>query len=400
MAMFFEPIVDKSVQCWGCGVFDALFQVVSAAGAALYNYMAMLSVILLAVFIAFYILYSVWKNLYANVDDFTYQKYLRPVLINSLVVLALLSMGVVFPRFVTRITMEPVAEVTLVYAHSMLGNTPEAVAEKVPYEPKPMDESGFYRPELRNLIIQLIQTSTTQFQAMIKMGMYIMDGAISWRALLSPASLIKHIMMFFMGLAVVLGFFRLFIKFCFYFVDVIIALSMFAFFFPLGLVLFIFKDSQSADWVKKPAAAIAPKMLKGVIGSIVTLATVTVTYVVILVLIARFFAGMGSDGTEIAAAAMSGELYSGMITTDNLAAMNLASIIVLIYVIMFLAGRIDEVAKEIIKAFGVDAQTKLDGSVGAAIGDDVVKVGKNIANLGANIGKKAFGVETKKEEKK
>jgi len=398
MMMWIEPFIDNATQCWGCSVFDALFQIVSKAGAVLYGYMAFLSVILLAVFVAFYVLYSVWTNLRNDAEDPTYMKYFKPVLINSIVVLGLLSAGVMFPRLITRVTMEPVADITLVYAQAMLNKTPEAVSMQVPYEAQDMPADGFYRPQLRDTIIQLIQTSTTQFQAMMNMGLYIMDGAFNWRAFTGIGALVKHVIMFFMGLALTWGFFKLFVKFCFYFVDVIINMSMFAFFFPLGLVMFVFRESQSAPWVQQLGGAIAPKMLKDVINSIITLATVTITYVVIMVMLARFFADDAIGGAALAEAILNGDIYRGDISSDNLAAMTLSSMIVLVYVVQFLAGQIDEISNMITKTFGVEPPKK--APVGDAIGEDVLKIGENVgkwtATTAVNVTKSVLGVEDKK----
>jgi hypothetical protein len=389
--LWLQPLVEKTTaQCWGCGVFDELFRVVSIAGAALYEYMSWLAVILLSVFIAFYILHSVWENLKANVDDFTYDKYLRPVLVNSLVVLSLLLVaGIAFPRLITRVTIEPVAQITLVYSQAMLNKTTEEVNFMVQHESKPMEEEGFYRQELRDTIVLLIKTSTTQFQAMMLLGLHIMDGAFTWSAMLGIGALIKHVIMFFMGLTLAWGFFKLFIKFCFYFVDVIINLSMFAFFFPLGLVFFVFKDSQSKDWVKDLGKNIAPGMLNKVIGSIVTLATVVITYMVIMVLISRFFAGDAVDGAVLVDAVLSGDLYKGDISSDNMAAMTLAGMIVLVYVVQFLAGRIGEVSKMITDTFNIKPETP---KVGEEIGKDVVKFGEDTVKYAGDKTKVLMGI--------
>lgn len=394
MANWIDSFVDAGVQCWGCEVFDSLFQVVSAAGAALYDRMAQFGMILLAVFIAFYVLYSVWTNLSKGAEDFTYQKYFKPVLINSLLVVALLGAGVWLPRFVTSITMEPVADITLLYTQSMLNKTPGEINEKVPYESAQMPEDGFYRPQLRDKILELIRTSTTQFQAMIKLGLHVMDGAFKWSAITGIGALVKHVIMFFMGLALVWGFFKLFVKFCFYFVDIIISLSFFAFFFPLGLVFFVFRNPESAGWVKDLGKKIAPGMLKSAIGSIVTLATVVITYVVIMVLMARFLANSDVGGTELANQIMSGsgDIYAAGLDADNMAMMTLMGCIVLLYVVQFIAGQINKVAKDVIDTFGIEAKADLEGTVGDALGKDALALTGNIVKGVADKTKIALGI--------
>lgn len=384
-----KSFTDSTVQCWGCGVFDRLFQVVSAAAAAMYSEMATLALIILCAFIAFYVFYAVMQNLAGGGKDSMYQEYIKPVAINSIVVVALLGMGVMFPRMITTVTLEPVASMTLIYSRTMLNKTAEETETLVPYSPMPMADDGFYRPQLRDRITDLMKTSTTQFQSMIKLGLMIMDKAFTWKALLGIGALIKHIVMLAMGFALVWGFFKLFVQFCFYFVDVIIALTFFAFFFPLGLVFFVFKDSKAADWVKNLGKNIAPGMLQTAIGAIVTLATVVVTYVVIMVLIARFFATNDAGGVELANQIMSGDIFASDLSDDNLATMTLAGIIVLMYVVQFLAGQINQVAQTVIDSFGLKDFAKVDmkGSMGEQLGNDALKISENVLGSFKKTGK-------------
>jgi hypothetical protein len=285
-------------------------------------------------------------------------------------------------------TMEPVAEVTLVYTQAMLNTTPEEVYTKVPYDPKPMPKDGFYRSELRDTVIELMRTSITQFQSMIKLGMAVMDGAFSWSAITSIGSLVKHAVMFFLGLMLAWGFFKLFIKFLFYFVDVIVNLTLFAFFFPISLVFFIFKESAAADWVKELGKNMAPKMLKNALNSIVTLATVVITYIVIMVLIARFFSSNEIGSDELARQIISGDIYNGMISDDNLAALTLGGIVVLYYVVQFLADQIPEVAKRVTAAFGMEPPK---AELGDTMGEGAMTLTKDAWNSVKSAGKAVFG---------
>ena len=388
MFTWMSNLVDSSVQCWGCSIFDRLFQVISAAAAAMYSRMATFGLIMLLVFIAFYVLYAFWKNIESGGKDSMYQEYIKPVIINSVVVISLLGAGVFFPRMITTVTLEPVADMTLMYTQAMLQKTSEEIEAKVPYTPQPMPEDGFYRPQLRDKIIELIKTSTTQFQAMIKLGLVIMDGAFSWGALYGIGALIKHIIMFAAGLALAWGFIKLFVKFCFYFVDVIVALTFFAFFFPLGLVFFVFKDSKAAQWVKDIGNNIAPGMLKDAINSIVTLATVIITYVVIMVMITKFFAANDTGGPELLKQILSGEIYSGDLSDDNLATMNLAGLIVLMYVVQYLAEQIGEVTKEVTNTFGLEGPKAERGDM---LGEQTMTIAGNVWENTKKAGKMIFG---------
>ena len=104
MNEFMNSLVDSSVQCWGCPVFDRLFQIVSDAAGAVYNQFVIFCAIIFCVLFAFFVINAVWKNIKGGVGDPWYQKSVKPVVINSLVSLTFLSMGVYLPRFVTTIT--------------------------------------------------------------------------------------------------------------------------------------------------------------------------------------------------------------------------------------------------------------------------------------------------------
>jgi hypothetical protein len=396
-----NSLVESSVQCWSCPVFDRLFQVISITTGAIYGKMALLAAVLLCVFIAFYILYSVVTNLRdkSNIEP-TYQTYLKPVIINSLFVIAILGLGVMVPRFITTVSFEPVADMTLVYTQSMLNTDQTKVDQKVEYAPQPMSEDGFYRPQLRDKIIMLMKTSITQFQSMMKLGMAIMDNAFSWKALLGIGTLVKHIMIFFMGLYIVWAFFKLFMKFCFYFADVIIDMTFFAFFFPFMLVLWVFKNSKSADWIKNMSSKITPAFFQNLINSIVSLATVVITYVVIMVIIAKFFADPNGGSTEMTNQIMNGTIFAGDLSDDNLAMVTLGGVLVLVYVVGYLADNIRQVAKIITDTFNIK-DIHADGkSMGETMGEDALKVGKNTFDFAKNTGKVIWAAATGKESEK
>ena len=160
-----NSLIDDSVQCLGCPVFDRLFQIVSNAAAAVYDQFAIFCVIVFCILFAFYVVNAVWKNMKDNISDPFFQKSMKPVFINSLVALALLSMGATLPRFITSITFEPVADITLIYTQSMLKTDNNIVNEKVTYQPEAISDDGFYRPQLRDKIIMLMKTTITQFQS-------------------------------------------------------------------------------------------------------------------------------------------------------------------------------------------------------------------------------------------
>ena len=51
--------VDNTVQCYGCPIFDRLFQIVSSAAASVYDRMALLMSVLFCVLFAFFVLNAV-----------------------------------------------------------------------------------------------------------------------------------------------------------------------------------------------------------------------------------------------------------------------------------------------------------------------------------------------------
>ncbi|MDR0967410.1 MAG: hypothetical protein LBL75_01090 [Rickettsiales bacterium] len=367
---------DGIVQCWSCPVFDSLIGIISSAAAAIYDKLALLSAVLLGVFVAFYVLYSVVMNMKNPVDkiDPMYQKYLKPVFINSMFVIAILGMGVMIPRFITQITFEPVADATIVYTENILNASQVVVDERVPYLEQTMSEDGFYRPELRDKIIRLMRTSITQFQNMIKLGMIVIDRSFSWSAVAGIGNLVKHFLLLMVGLAIVWIFFKLFIKFCFYFVDVVIDLTFFAFFFPFMLVLWVFRNSESVSWVKDMSKNMTPTYFKNAINSIVSLGVVVITYVVIMVVIIKFLASPEINNAELTRQIMNGTIFDGSFSDDNIAMVSLGGVIVLSYIVMYMADNIGQVAKAISETFGIEVRTKESDK----IGEQVIGVGKYI----------------------
>ncbi len=393
---FMNSLVDNTVQCWGCPVFDRLFQIVSNAAAAVYDQFVIFCAILFCVLFAFYVVNAVWKNMKDNISDPFYQKSIKPVFINSIVALIFLSMGVMLPRFITRITFEPVADITLIYTQSMLKTDSSVVAEKVTYQPEEMSDDGFYRPELRDKIIMLMKTTITQFQSYMKLGIAVMDKAFSLEALLGIGSLIKHIILFFIGLYLFYGFFKLFIRFCFYFADIIVAMTFFAFFFPLSLILVAFKGGNAPAWISSLGKNVGTGQFKKLINSIIALASAVLTYTVIMVIIAKFFSAPGQSAAEIMELITTGQVFEGDLSGDNLAAMTLGGCIILVYVLNFIYAQIPQVTSMVLDSFGVSAENKLSEQ----LADDAMKLTTNIVNAAKSIGKNILsGGETKEGDK-
>lgn len=355
-----NSLVDTSVQCWGCAVFDRLFQIVSYAAGAVYKQFTIFCVILFCVFFAFFVINAVWQNIRGGMRDPWYSKSVRPVIINSLVALSLLSLGVMVPRFMTQITFEPATEIAIGYTQTMLQTDTETVNEKVTYQPMKMDDTGFYRPEMRDKIILLMKTTITQFQTFIKLGIAVMDSAFTWKALLGIGALIKHIIIFFVGLYLAYGFFKLFCRFCFYFADIIIAMTFFAFFFPLSLMMVSFKGASDVpSWMSKIGSSLGVGQFKNLMNAIIALASAVLTYTVIMVLIATFFAAHGTTSADLMQVILSGDVFNAELSDDNLAELGIASSVVLIYVLNFIQAQIPKVTSMVLDTFGVGENHKL-----------------------------------------
>ena len=354
-----NPFVDATVQCWGCSVFDRLFQIVSDAAARVYDQFVVFCAILFCVLFAFFVINAVWQNIKGGISDPWYQKSLKPIIINSLVSLAFLSLGVYLPRFVSTITFEPVTNIALVYTHSMLQTTPDDVNERVTYQPAQISDDGFFRPQLRDSIILLMKTTVTQFQSYIKLGIAVMDQAFSASALLGIGSLIMHIIVFFIGLYLAYGFFKLFWRFCCYFADIIVAMAFFAFFFPLSLILVAFQGANAPSWISNLGKSVGTNQFKNLINSIIALAAAVLTYTVIMVIIAKFFSAPGQSVTDIMTLITSGNIIADDLSMDNVTAMTLGGCIILVYVLNFIYKEIPNVTNMVLGAFGVSQENQL-----------------------------------------
>ena len=394
-----NPLIDSTVQCWGCPIFDRLFQIISNAAAAAYKQFTVLCVIIFCVLFAFFVLNAVWKNMKAGGgDDPFYQKSIKPVFINSLVALTFLSMGVYLPRFVTSVTFEPAANLALIYTQSMVHTDNEAVAEKVSYQPMPMEDTGFFRPQLRDTIVMMMKTTITQFQSYMKLGVAVMDKAFSLEALLGIGAFIKHIILFFIGLYITYGFFKLFVRFCFYFADIIIAMAFFAFFFPFSLILVAFKGSNAPAWFSSLGKKVGTNQFKTLINAIISLVSAVLTYTVIMVIIAKFFSAPGQSADEIMLMITSGEIFASDLSSENLADMTLIGCIILVYVLNFIYGQIPKVTSMVMDTFGVSEEKALSKQ----LANDAMKLTTNVINTATKIGKTIItgGEEEKKDGKK
>ena len=373
MTNWTASLIDNTIQCWGCSVFDRLFQIVSIAAAAIYDYFSMICVVLFCAIFTVFVVNSIYANFKSDFSDPWYKNSIQKVFISGIVALGIMGAGITFPRVLSTITFEPVAQMTLSYTQYMTQQTDADINARVTYTPTEMSDDSFFRPQLRDKIIMIMKTTVTQFQSYMKLGIAVMDSAFSWQALLGIGSLIKHIVLFFIGLALTIGFFRLFFKYCCYFVDVIMSMALFAFFFPLSLAVFPFQGiSGVPEWAKNLGGSVGTKQIKSLINSIVTLGSVVITYTVIMMIVANFFTATDGNINELMTAITTGEIFEFDLNTENLAAMTLMSCTVLMYVLNYIYGQIPQITKMILSAFNVDEKKDL----GEKLGEDLIKFGK------------------------
>lgn len=397
MNEWLSSLVDSTVQCWGCGVFDLLFQIVSDAAALVYDKFAYFCVVLFCVLFSFFVINAVWKTVNGNVSDPLYEKSIQRVFVNAIVCIGLLGMGVALPRFITTVTFEPVAQVAQTYTAAMINLDNETITEKVTYQPQQMGDDGFYRPQLRDKIILLMKTTITQFQSYMKLGIAVMDSAFTWRALLGVGSLLKHIMLFVMGLYLTWNFFKLFFRYCCYFADIIIAMAYFAFFFPLSLMLFAFNGADNVPkWFGGLGKAVGVNQFKNLINAIITLASAVITYTVIMAIIAKFFAAPDVSSADLMNAITTGEIFDAELDMTNLEAMTLTSFIVLVYVLNFLQDQIPQVTKMVLSVFGVSENKQLSET----LANDMMQLTQDIVDTTKKIGETIISGGDKDKDKK
>ena len=391
--------VDNTIQCYGCPIFDRLFQIVSNAAAAVYDRLAFLMAIIFCILFAFFVLNAVWQNIKKDASDPFYQKSVRPVIINSLVALTLLFFGVGLPRLITQITFEPTAEIATIYTQSMLNIDSESVNERVTYQPIKISDNGLFRPQLRDKIIVLMKTTITQFQSYMKLGIAVMDTAFTWNALLGVGALVKHIILFGIGLYLFWGFFKLFFRFCCYFADIIVAMAMFAFFFPLSLILNAFSGADSIpSWISGLGKNVGAKQIKNLINAIVALASAVITYTVIMVIIAKFFSSPDASVNDIMNAITSGNIFDSDLSDENMMTLTIMGTVVLVYVVNFIQDQIPKVTNMVMSAFNLQPDNSLSEQLAndveiltRATFDTVKKVGATILSGGENKEEKKDG---------
>lgn len=355
-----NTLIDSAVQCWACPIFDNLFAVVSNSAAAVYERLSVFSVVIFSILFGFYILNAFWQNVKSGMSDPFFQKSLKPVLIKSLMILSLFALGLNVPRFISKITFEPVATITLQFSKIIL---PENNITTNDYQKLKLNDDGFFNPELRDTIVEILQTSVASFQIYIKMGIEIIGSVFTLPERIDIGVIVKHLLVFFVGLVLTYYFVRWFIKYSFCFVDIIVAMAMFAFFFPLSLVLFIFQGaSDLPDWMKNLGKTFGGKQIKQLINAIVSVATTILMYTIIVLLIRGYIYGNNVDVDSMQNSVAS--IMNFDLDNPNSVQITFFGSIVLVVVLNYLIKQIPNITKEIMSVFGVSQENQKSEEMG------------------------------------
>lgn len=378
-----NSFIENSVQCWGCGVFDRLIQMVSGVASNIYNNLAQICIAVFVILFTIFVFNAFWQNLKNDAKDPWFSKSVQKVVINSVICLSLLLSGTLLPRVMTTVIFEPVAEITTFYSQSMIDLTSEEVNQKVNYEPLEMEKKGIYRPEFRDKVIQLMKTTVTQFQSYIKLGVALINNAFSWEGLFTGSSNIigniaKQFILFLIGFFLTWEFIKLFLKYCFYFADTVISMAFFALFFPLSLMLMAFKDAEHVpEWFKSLGASLGTQQIKKLISSIVTLGSAVIGYTIVMVVIGKFFSSPDVESSGLVNAILSGEIYNDSLDMENLQSMTLFTFVSMLFVLRYVFKQIPEITKMILSAFSVQTENTHSEKIATFAQESI----QNIKNL-------------------
>lgn len=394
--------VDTTMKCWACPIFDNLFAIISDAAGKMYKQLTVFGVIIFCILFSFFVINAIWENIKSKEPDNFFKKSVKPVVIKALIALSLLGMGLQVPRLISKITFEPVAAVTLEFSKVMIPSDYQTTKD---YQKIDLKNDGFFTPKLRDTILDLIQTSVTNFQVYVKIGLSIMDSAFSLKSLIYIGSLVKHILVFFIGALLTYSFVRLFIKYSFCFMDIIIAMAMFAFFFPLSIIFFIFKDASGLpNWMKGLGGNFGSGQIKSLINAIVSVAAAILGYTIIMMIIRGY---LNSNGVDITAFHANIEtLFDFDLENSNAMQITFAGSIVLVYVIRYIANEIPKITNKILETFNLS----LNDSESKAMGENMLKLTSLIASEAKQLAttiinpdkavNDAKDAKAKKEEKK
>lgn len=363
-----QNINETLGQCWACPVFDYLFTIISKCAAMAYKNLTLIGIGIFIILLSFYIYNVVWNNIKNGGKDSTFKKTLQPVLIKSLVALTLLGFGLQLPRAISTVTLEPVATITLEFSKTIL---PDGGANITPYETNQnLGDNGFFTEDLRITLLTLIKATVTNFQSYVNVGLNIMNESFSLQRLVGTTitgNLVREIIIFFLGLFLTYNFGKLFIKYSFCFMDVIVAMALFAFFFPLSIVFFIFQNAADAPkWMTGFGKSLGAGQIKKLINAIVSISASILTYTIIIAIIAGF---LTQQGVDIDSFSGDPNFFKTFFEIDldkeaSLEQISVIGLIVLVFIINHLSNQVGEVTKKVLSTFGITQEDSASKEMG------------------------------------
>ncbi len=361
MSGWLNSFAEGGTTCWACPVFDNLFVIISDTAARAYEQLSAFGVIVFGILFAFYAINTFWQNMKSGMNDPFFQKSLKPVLIKAVTVLSLLTLGLSVPRLISKVTFEPVTVVTMEYTKNML---PEKYKIKTDYTPIQMDNQSFFNPELKDSMLQLIQTSITNFQVFIKTGIAMIDSIfVIVHSQMDFAWFYKRLIVFLLGLYLTYYFVKIFIKYSFCFMDIIVAMAMFSFFFPLSLVFFVFQGATNLpDWMKSLGKNLGSSQLKNLINAIISVAASILTYTIILLIIHGYLNGNGVNMETIQNSTDS--LLNFDLDNPSAIQVTFLGSSVLLFMVNYLAKQLPKITQEIMNTLGLKQNTSVSDKIG------------------------------------
>ncbi len=388
-------LTEKVTQCWTCEVFGNLFDIISNAAGLAYGQLSTFSFYIFATLFCFYMLNAFWQQLKSDKTNQFFETSLKPVFIKSLIALSLLACGLMVPQFISRVTFEPVATITLEYSKSIIQLDKSNVSKTSVSDDTlktNLKQDSMFNQNLRNTILQTLKSTVSNFQTYIEMGIAIIDSSFTIPIPITVDALVKRILAFFVGLTLTYSFVGLFIKYSFCFIDIIVAMAMFAFFFPISLVLFVFKDAPNIpDWLKNFGKSVGVNQIKNLINAIVSMASAILTYTVIMLLISGYL--KGNNITPDMIQNNVGSIFDFDLDNPNALQVTFFGSLVLVFILNYIAKQIPNITKEIMSTFAVSEQN----SMSQKVGDDVLKLTDIVKKDAKQVIKDRISPETKSE---
>ena len=157
-------LADNIVQCWGCAVFDRLFQIISTIGIEIYERLTQICLVIFGLLFAIFVFNAIWKNFKGGIKDPIMKDSFLKAFIRSVFALTLLGAGTLIPKTISTVIFEPVTKVTLLYSQSMIKTNDEIVSARVTYEPIEITQEGIYsQKELIEAGKKLVKEGNKEF---------------------------------------------------------------------------------------------------------------------------------------------------------------------------------------------------------------------------------------------